>query len=143
MDVAFEMVHGDQGQALREGERLGVCDADQQRSREAGAGGDGDGVEIGESDAGLGERGTNHGHDGAQMFAAGELRDDSAVAEVGGDLRGDDGGQRARSALDDGGGSLVAGGFNAEDEAAGHASSLTASRCWRPETDYSRSEENR
>ena len=61
------------------------------------------------------------------MLAAGELGNDSAVAGVGGDLRGDDGGKRARSALDDGGGGLVAGGFDAEDEAgAGHDFSLAA-----------------
>ena len=39
------------GRLLREGQSLGVGDADQQRSGEAGTGGDGDGVEIGEGDA--------------------------------------------------------------------------------------------
>ena len=103
-----------------EGERLGVGDADEQRSGESGAGGDGDGVEIGEGDAGLGQRGADHGNDGAKMLAAGQLRHHAAVARVGRDLRGDDGGKRARAALDDGRGGLVAGGFDAEDEAAGH-----------------------
>ena len=55
-----------------------------------------------------------------KMLAAGQLRHDAAVAGVGGDLRGDGGGKRARAALDDGRGGLVAGGFDAEDEAAGH-----------------------
>ena len=55
------------------------------------------------------------------MLAAGQLRNDAAVARVGGDLRGHDGGKRARAALDNGRGGLVAGGFNAENEAgAGH-----------------------
>ena len=59
------------------------------------------------------------------MLAAGELGNDSAVAGVGGDLRGDDGRERAGAALDDGRGGLVAGGFDAEDEAvAGMISSL-------------------
>jgi hypothetical protein len=49
------------------------------------------------------------------MLAAGKLGDDSAVAGVGGDLRGDDGAERVSAALDDGGGGLVAGGFDAED----------------------------
>ena len=33
--------------------------------------GDGDGVKIGETNAGFGESGANHGNDGAQMLAAG------------------------------------------------------------------------
>ena len=124
MDVAFEVVDGDEGQVVGEGEGLGVGDADQQRSGEAGTGGDGDGVEIGEGDAGLGQSGADHGNDGAEMLAAGQLGHDAAVAGVGGDLRGDDGGKRARAALDDGRGGLVAGGFDAEDEAAGHIYSV-------------------
>ena len=50
MDVAFEMVDCDQRQILREGERFGVSDADQQRPCQARARGDSDGVEIGERD---------------------------------------------------------------------------------------------
>ena len=106
------------GRSLREGQRLGVGDADQQRSGEAGTGGDGDGVEIGEGDVGLGQRGADHGNDGAEMLAAGQLRHHAAVAGVRGDLRGDGGGKGARAALDDRRGGLVAGGFDAEDEAA-------------------------
>ena len=118
MDVAFEVVDGDEGDVLRVGQGLGVGDADEQRSGEAGAGGDGDGVEIGEGDAGLGQGGADDGNDGAEMLAAGQLGDDAAVAGMGGDLRGDDRGKRAGAALDDGGGGLVAGGFDGEDEAA-------------------------
>ena len=47
----------------------------------------------------------------------GEFGDDAAVVGVDGDLRGDDVGERRRAALDDGGGGLVAGGFDAEDQA--------------------------
>ena len=119
VDVAFEMIDGDEWEVVGEGESLGVGDADEKRSGEAGAGGDGDGVEIGEREAGFGERGADDGNNGAKMLAAGELGNDAAVAGVGGDLRGDDGGERARSALDDGRGGFVAGGFDAEDEAAG------------------------
>ena len=46
---------------------------------------------------------------------------------MGGDLGGDDGGEDARATLDHGRGGLVAGGFDAEDEAAdGHMFSLAA-----------------
>ena len=58
------------------------------------------------------------------MLAAGKLGNDAAVASVSGDLRCDDGGKRARSAFDDGRGGLVAGGFDAEDEAGGHIFSV-------------------
>jgi hypothetical protein len=54
VDVAFEVVDGDEGQAGGEGEGFGVGDTDEECSSEAGAGGDGDGVEIGEGDVGLG-----------------------------------------------------------------------------------------
>src|ERR1700677_5095028 len=72
----------------------------------------------------FGERGANDRDNCSEMFAAGELGNDSAVAGVGGNLRGDDGGKRARSALDDGCGGFVAGGLDAKDEAGGHEFSL-------------------
>jgi hypothetical protein len=53
VDVAFEVVDGDEGQVGGEGQGFGVGDADEERSGEAGAAGDGDGVEVGEGDAGL------------------------------------------------------------------------------------------
>ena len=77
------------------------------------------------------------------MLAAGELRNDAAVAGVGGDLRGDDRRKRARSALDNGCGGFVAGGLDAEDEAgAGHGSSLVA-RSAASATALRRASENR
>ena len=77
---------------------------------------------------GFGERGADDRDNGAEMLAAGELGNDAAVAGVGGDLRGDDGGKRARSALDDGRGGFVAGGLDAEDEAGGHSFSVVGRR---------------
>ena len=54
VDVAFKMIDGDERQPLREGQRLGVGNAHQQRTGQAGTRGDGDGVQICEGDAGLG-----------------------------------------------------------------------------------------
>lgn len=124
MDVALKVIDGDEREVARVGEGLGVGDADEERAGQAGAGGDGDGVEVGEGEVGLGEGGANDRNDGAEMFAAGKLGDDAAIRGVGGDLRGDDGGQGAGTAFDDGRGGLIAGGFDAEDEAAGHDFSL-------------------
>lgn len=123
--MAFEVVDGDEGDVLGEGQGFGVGDADEEGTGEAGTGGDSDGVEVVEGDVGLGEGGADDGDDSAEVFAAGEFRDDSAIAGVGGDLGSDGGGEGAGTALDDGGGGLVAGGLDGEDEAgAGHRSSL-------------------
>ena len=83
VNVAFEVVDGDQRQPLRKGQRLGVGDAHQQCPGQSRTGGNGDGVQVVESDARLIQRGANHRDDGAQMFAAGQLRHDAAVAGVG------------------------------------------------------------
>jgi len=126
VDVAFEVVYGDKGKFAGVCEGFGVGDADKERAGETGAGGDGDGIEIGESDAGLGKGGADDGDNGAQMLAAGQLGDDSTIARVGGDLRGDGRGKRAGAALNDGRGGFIAGGFDAEDEATGHGFSLAS-----------------
>ena len=115
VDVAFQMVDGDEGQIGGEGQGFGVGDADEQGAGEAWTGGYGDGVEVGEGDAGLGERGADDRDDGAEMLAGGQFGDDSAISGVGGDLRGDNRAERVGPALDDGGGGLVARGFDGQD----------------------------
>lgn len=117
VNVALKMVDGDEGLAGSEGQRLGIKDADQERSGETGALRDGDGVKVFEADAGLGHGGADDRDDVAQMLAAGELGDDAAIVGVQGDLAGDDVGQGLRTGANDGGGGLVAGGFDAEDQA--------------------------
>ena len=63
------------------------------------------------------------------MLTAGQFRDDSAIAGVGGDLRGHDRRESVGAALHNGGCGLVAGGFDGQDEAvAGHVSSLASQR---------------
>lgn len=123
--VAFKMVDGDQGEAGGEGQSFGVCNAHKKCTRETRTGGYGNGVQVGEGDAGLGQGGANDRNDGAKVLAAGEFGDDSAVTGVGGDLRGDDGRERMCAVLDYGSGGLVAGGFDGENQAAAHASSLS------------------
>ena len=82
MDVTLKMIDGDQRLAQGEGQRLGVGHTDQQCSRQAGAFGDRDGIEIGEADAGFGQRGADDGNDVAQMLAGGEFRNHAAVRSV-------------------------------------------------------------
>src|ERR1700690_70359 len=131
MDVTFQVVDGDQGKIVGEGESFCVGDADEEGSGEAGTAGDGDGVEVGEGGVGLHQCGADDGNDGAEMLAGGEFRDDAAVAGVGGDLGGDYGTEGVGAALDDGGSGLVAGGFDGEDETGvGHVFSLSGDVGW-------------
>ncbi len=116
VDVAFEVVDGDEGFVEAVAEGLGVGDADEECSGEAGAFGDGDGVEVGEGEVGAGEGFADDEDDVAEVLAGGEFGDDTAVVGVEGHLGGDDVGERVAAGADDGGGGLVAGGFDAEDE---------------------------
>ena len=119
VDVAFEVVDGDEREVGAEGEGLGEADADEQGSGEAGAFGDGDGGEIGVGDVGTLHGLADDGDDGAEMLAGGQLGDDAAVVAVD-ELRGDDVGEDCMAVADDGCGGLVAGALDTEDEGAGH-----------------------
>ena len=124
-DVTLKVVDGEERFVEGEGEGFGVGNADEQGAGEAGAGGDGDGVEVLEGEAGLLEGGAgdglaDDGDDVAEVLAAGKLGDDAAVEGVEVDLAGDNGREGVGAMANDGGGGLVAGGFNAEDQAGGH-----------------------
>jgi len=69
VDVAFQVVDGDEREVLGEGQGFGIGDADEECSGETWAAGDGYGVEVGEGDIGLGESGADDGDDGAEMLA--------------------------------------------------------------------------
>lgn len=112
VDVALEVVDGDDGARVGEGDGLGEGHADEKGTDEAGAFGDGDGGEIGVSGAGARHGVRDDGDDGAEVFARGEFGDDTAVLGVGIELRGDDGGKHARAVCEDGGGGFVAGAFD-------------------------------
>ena len=90
MNVAFQVIHGDERLVERQGENFTVGHADEERAGEAGPLSDGDGVEIGERDFCLVERFAHDWDDFAEMFARGELGDNAAVFAVDVDLRGDD-----------------------------------------------------
>ncbi len=119
VDVAFEVVDGDEGEVGSEGEGFGEADADEERAGEARAFGDGDGGEVGVLDARALHGFADDGDDGAEVFARGEFGDDAAVVAVD-ELRGDHVGEDFVAVADDGGGGLVAGAFDTEDERAGH-----------------------
>ena len=85
VNVAFEMINGDEGKVVGESEGFGVGDADEQCTSEARARSDGNGIEIGEVNVGFSKRGADNGNDGAKVLAAGELGHDAAVERVGRD----------------------------------------------------------
>ena len=113
--MAFQVVDGNEGQVGGEGQGLGVGNADEERTGESGTAGHRNGVEAGKRDARVAKRGADHGNNGAEMLAAGKLGDDSAVTGMGGDLRGDNGAERVRAALNNGSGGLVAGRLDSQD----------------------------
>ncbi len=120
MDVAFEVIDADERLVQRVGQRLGVAQADQQRSRKSGALGDGQSVDRFVGLAGILQRLANDGNDGAQMLARRQFRYDAAVRLMGGDLRIDDIRDHLLAGADDRGCGLVAGALDAEDEDVGH-----------------------
>ncbi len=131
VNVPFKMIDGDQRQSIGKSQSLGISNANQQRPGQPGTVGNGDSIQIGQRDSGLGQRGPHHRNDSAKMLAAGQLRHHPAVTSVRGNLRRNHRAERARPPLDDRSRSLVAGGFNAEDQAAGtHLFSLPALECW-------------
>ena len=96
VDVAFEMVDGDERLVEAEGEGFGVGDANEQCASEAWACGDSDGIEVGEGDwmsrrsAGAGHCFADDRDNVAEMFAGGKFGNHAAVVCVEGHLRGDD-----------------------------------------------------
>ena len=86
VDVAFNVVHRDEGLAGGEGDGLGVREAHEQCTCETGAVGCRDGIEIRIVEAGGFHCFTNHRNDGAEVFAGGQLRDYPAVFRMNGEL---------------------------------------------------------
>ena len=120
MNVAFEMIHRDQRLVERKGQRLGIADADQQRSGKSRPLGDGHRVDRLVSLSRIGQRLADDRHDRPQMLARRQLRHHSAVRLVRGDLRehyvGNDLLARAHHRRR----SLVARALDAEDVGVGH-----------------------
>jgi len=119
VDVPLEMVDCDQRQFGPKGQPLGEGDSDEQSTGQPWAFGDGHGVEVG-----IAETGTLHGfaydwHDRPKVFARREFWHDPAVVAMD-ELRGDHVREHLPTTTHDGGGGLVAGTFDTENESAGH-----------------------
>ncbi len=114
--MGLDMIDTDEGLAEGPCEGLGRGDADEEGADEAGAVADCDGVDHAKAEPGLRERLADHGDDGFDVGAACDLGDDAGVLLVQRVLAGDDAGADTHARLHDGGGGLIAGRFDAEDE---------------------------
>ena len=91
--MAFEMIDGEERLVVREGQRLGGHHAHHHAADQARPAGRGDAVEIGETEACLGQRILDQPVDALEMGARGDLRHHAAEAAMLGQLAVDDIGQ--------------------------------------------------
>lgn len=87
--VPFEVIHRHKRLAERRCQRLAIRDSHEQRPDQPRALGHPDGINIPQLEPGVLQRLAHHGDNLPQMFARGELRDDSAVLPVNVELRSD------------------------------------------------------
>ena len=108
--------HGGRGQgfAARPSHRLGVGHADQERSDQAGALGDRDPVDLPKGAPPLAQGLAHHVTDVAQVLPAGQFGDHPAEGAMGRNLRCDHVGEHLAPVAHQGGGGLVAGGFDSQ-----------------------------
>ena len=126
-DVRAEMVDRHEREAARPGDRLRGREADEQRADETGALGDGDPADVVEAPPRVVERRAQDRRNELEVPSRGDLRHHAAVPRVELGLRGDDRGEQLAVLGDDGGGRLVAGRLEAEDEPAHAAPSGSGS----------------
>ena len=120
VDVAFEMVDGDEREAGGEGKPLGEIDADEEAAGQARPLRDGDGVELAHvGHGGIGEGLLDDCLYGEHVLTAGNLGVDAAETAVKVDLAGNAVAEDMASVGDDRGGGLVAAGLDGEDAARG------------------------
>ena len=114
--MALEVVDADEGDAAREGERLAGREPDEERADEPGAGRRGDEADVRRRPSRprrAPPRRLPAGSPGARAPRSPARRRRRGVRR---DLRGDDVGEHAALAVEDGDGGLVAGGLDAEDD---------------------------
>ncbi len=87
VDVTFKMIHGDQRLVEREGQRLGVADADQQGAGQARSLSYRQRIDRLISLPGIVKRFADYRHNRLQVLARSQFRDNSAIRLVRGDLR--------------------------------------------------------
>ncbi len=115
VDVSLQMVDCHERHAPGQGQGLCRRQPDQQRAGQPRGGGHRDGGQLVAADAGTLERFVNDRQYPLDVCPRSQLGDDASVAAVQIVLGGDDRGEDFQLVGDDGGGRLVAGGFDRED----------------------------
>ena len=118
-NMAFDVVHGNEGLLRGVGKPLGVGDPHEQRADQSGAVGHRHGVDIINRHICLGKRFGAHRANLFYMAARSDLRHDAAVDLVQRDLREYHGRKHFSAVFDDGGGSFVAGAFHRKNHGMG------------------------
>ena len=115
VDVALEVIDGNErfAQGLRES--FGISDSHQERTNETRALCHAHGVDVGETEAGLGQCFADDWDDLAQVFARGELRNYSAIRHVDRDLRRNGVGEHLLAVAHYGGRSFIARALDSKD----------------------------
>jgi hypothetical protein len=118
MNVTLDVVDRNQRLFQSPRQRLGKAHPGQQRARQPGAVGHGNGVHVGIAQPRLGQRGTGHRNQIAQMLPAGQLRHHAAIGRVGGNLRSHHARHQFFPAAHQGRSRFVAGALNAQNQCA-------------------------
>ena len=112
--VAFEMVDADEGQIVRQGDRLGGADADDDAADQARSGRRRHRRQVGEAEAGLRHGLADQPVEMVEMGAGGDFRHHAAELPVLGDLRQHALGLHLAVGIDQRHGRFVAAGFEPE-----------------------------
>ncbi len=115
VDMAFDMVHGNERKPRRKTQRFGVGHPDEQRADQARPGSDGHGRQIAVAASGALQRLAHHRHDRAQVLPGREFRHHPSILAVGRELGRHNGRQHAGAARDHGRSRFIAGTLDAEN----------------------------
>src|SRR6266446_6820920 len=132
MDMAFQVIHGNQRLIERKGQCFGVADSNQQGAGQAWSLSHSQRVDGLVTPPGIGQRFADHGHNRLQVLPRSQLRNHAAIRLVHGDLREDHVRQHLFSRTNHRGGGLVARAFNAENVTASHVASLNLNEPGQP-----------
>jgi len=94
---------------------LAAFKADHQRASQPRSTGNRNGIDIGQAHVSLLQRLIENGVDGAHVLARSDFGEDAAIFLMNGNLGGDHVREHDAAVFDDGGSSLVAGGFDAKN----------------------------
>src|SRR4030067_2914080 len=105
--MAFQVIYPDQGNASGKGNGLGCRQPGAERPDQSRAPRYGDTLDLGQGEPGIPQRLYYNRGDGLDMFAGGNLRDDTAVLCMNINLGSDDVGQHHPPVANDGGSGFV------------------------------------